>query len=269
MLQSGDKTFLVDAGRGATLRLRQSDVQLTELDAVFLTHLHFDHISDLGDVIMGAWNLGRTDDLTVVGPPGLGPIVECLLGSVYAIDIEYRIREAALQGQVLRNPSEMVHVRTATEGTVWRDEEVSVSAGEVDHGDILEIPGWMAVGYRFEDATGAITVSGDSVPCPRLFELAQDTDVLIQCCYLSHDELSNDATRWLSRHVLGGADEAVEIARKSGVGKLVLSHLRQKSASELTELAHYVGSRVPCPVLVGEDLMVIDSGPASRSGPVR
>ena len=43
----GEQRFLFDCGRGACLRLAQQDEKVEEIDRLFLTHLHFDHICDL------------------------------------------------------------------------------------------------------------------------------------------------------------------------------------------------------------------------------
>jgi ribonuclease Z len=44
LVQAGSENLLFDAGRGAIQRLFQSKVPLKEINSVFLTHLHSDHI---------------------------------------------------------------------------------------------------------------------------------------------------------------------------------------------------------------------------------
>ena len=50
LLQGGGQNFLVDAGRGVLMRLTAVGVQASNLTAVLITHLHSDHITDLGEI---------------------------------------------------------------------------------------------------------------------------------------------------------------------------------------------------------------------------
>ncbi len=49
-----DLAFLVDCGSGVTQRLLAAGCSGRELDAVFLTHLHSDHIVDLFQLIISS-----------------------------------------------------------------------------------------------------------------------------------------------------------------------------------------------------------------------
>jgi ribonuclease Z len=56
---AGDKWFVVDAGRGATMRIAGTDLKYENLQAVFLTHLHSDHTAGLPDLFNTSWQFGR------------------------------------------------------------------------------------------------------------------------------------------------------------------------------------------------------------------
>jgi ribonuclease Z len=47
-----------DAGRGTLMRLAQMDVQASQLNAVFFTHIHSDHIEGFSDVVQMRWIFG-------------------------------------------------------------------------------------------------------------------------------------------------------------------------------------------------------------------
>jgi ribonuclease Z len=47
-----------DAGRGTLMRLEQIEVQAAQLDAVFLTHMHSDHLEGFSDIVQMRWMFG-------------------------------------------------------------------------------------------------------------------------------------------------------------------------------------------------------------------
>jgi len=50
LIEAGGQRLLVDAGRGATIRLSQLGVPLGSIDALLLTHYHSDHTSGIPDL---------------------------------------------------------------------------------------------------------------------------------------------------------------------------------------------------------------------------
>ena len=53
LIEAGGQKYLVDAGRGALQRLAQARVRWQDIDGVFLTHLHGDHIYGLPGIRKG------------------------------------------------------------------------------------------------------------------------------------------------------------------------------------------------------------------------
>ena len=71
LISAGDEHYLVDAGRGVLMRMAALGLGASNLAAVFLTHLHSDHITDLNDVITTRWiTTFEPTPLTIVGPVG-------------------------------------------------------------------------------------------------------------------------------------------------------------------------------------------------------
>ncbi|CAO4137162.1 MBL fold metallo-hydrolase [Methylorubrum extorquens] len=63
--------FLIDCGASALIAIRRFGVEPNRIRTVFLTHLHGDHFGGLPWLILdGKLVSGRTEPLTVVGPPG-------------------------------------------------------------------------------------------------------------------------------------------------------------------------------------------------------
>jgi len=61
----GGRFFLFDAGDYAQKRMEQFNLPVAEIDAVFLTHFHNDHIADVGEVMQRSYLLGRGTELYI------------------------------------------------------------------------------------------------------------------------------------------------------------------------------------------------------------
>ena len=72
LVEAGDQKFLFDAGRGALQRLRQLNVRWLDVQGLFLTHLHSDHLVGIPDLwLTGSFvPPGRKSALRVWGPTG-------------------------------------------------------------------------------------------------------------------------------------------------------------------------------------------------------
>ena len=55
LIEAGDQKLLIDAGRGATIRLYQLGVPMGRIDALLLTHYHSDHTSGIPDLWLTGW----------------------------------------------------------------------------------------------------------------------------------------------------------------------------------------------------------------------
>ncbi len=260
LVRAGGVDLLVDAGRGVATQLARVGLRPGDLDAVLVTHHHFDHIGGLGDLLMAAWNEGRTAPLPIVGPPGTVRIVDALLDSVYNRDIAYRIAEEAALGTLLDPPRRFLRVRDVVADT-WTVGGATVTVGEVEHGQaVLDLPAdeWTAVGYRIEADGRAVAIPGDAVDGKDLAMLVADVDVLVMCAYLAPEEVRSPADRFLVEHVLAGSEQAAAIAAAAGAGRLVLTHLREKTPDRVGRMVDAADRVFPGEVVAGSDLLTIE-----------
>jgi len=260
LVQVAGLNLLFDAGRGVATQLARAGVAVTDLDAVFITHHHFDHIGGLGDLVMAMWNNGRTDPLVIVGPLGTEEIIDAMLDQVYARDIEFRIAEEWALGRPLEHPRSFLTVREVFSRTIDLGRGVSVVVDQVEHGGTvldLDPSQWSTVGYRVDGDGGAVTISGDALSSPGLLRLAANADVLVMCAYLSEDEIMTHDDEFLVSKVLAGAPQAAEVARETGVQTLVLTHIREKSVDAVMRMRDQVAAAFDGEVIVGEDLLEI------------
>ena len=93
LLEFNEKKILVDCGSGILLQLEKIRNQLyQELDYIFITHTHIDHVSDLDALLhVLKWNKGRTKELVFIGPKGFELFYETHLAPVVETSNEFKI----------------------------------------------------------------------------------------------------------------------------------------------------------------------------------
>lgn len=251
--------LLFDAGRGVMTQMVRADIPFKDVNPLFITHHHFDHISDLGDFILSGWNLGRTKNISIFGPSGTQSIVDLLLDGVYRSDIAFRQQEAPASGVMLADIKPLVKTIDVEPGLVFADHGIQVFCDFVQHGHGLGIAqsGWQCLAYRIEALDKSICISGDSVECSGLERLAHNADALVMCCYLSREEIQNREAALINDHILACAPQVGKIATKAKVGKLILTHIREKSDAEVDAMVADIKADYDGEIIAGKDLMRI------------
>jgi len=208
--------LLVDAGRGVMMRLSGAGVAAGQVAAVLLTHLHSDHITDLGDVITTRWvtTFTRTP-LTIVGPEGTAAVVRDLLASL-GPDVCYRL---AHHDDLDHEPP--VSVVEVADGAVPLDlPGTTVTCAPTDHRPVHP-----TVGYRFEHGGASVVLAGDTVPCDGLDRLAAGADALVHTVVRADIVQAIGVPRMvdiLDYH--SSVEQAAETATRAGVDTLILTH---------------------------------------------
>ena len=256
LVEIEDTKLLVDAGRGVTSQLLKIGLQPQQIDEVFITHHHYDHISNLGEFLLTAWHNGRTLPLMIYGPPGTAEIVAALFQKIYARDIAF----ALFNNGEMADIKKIVQVTEVTAGLIRNTHHYRIFTEYVNHGNSLGLSpeNWPCLGYRIEAHRKVIALSGDTVACVGLDRLAQAADCLIQCCYLAEAEITTPGLERLATHVIASARQAGQIAAHNQVKQLVLTHIRPKSEAMMQSLIEDVRGSYGGELLLGEDLMVIN-----------
>ena len=252
LVRQGGRAFLVDCGSGVTQRLVAAGESGGGLDAIFLTHLHSDHIVDLFQLILSSWHQGRDRPQRVFGPPGTRRFVDGLL-ALWRPELEQRIaHEKRASTAALA-----VEVNEIAPGEIFAAVGITVAAVAVNH-----LPVKHAFGFVFTAGGRRLVFSGDTAFCPALIEAARGADVLVHECFIhglmkpipgvrSEEGLRNVA----SYHTL--SSEVGKVAASAGVGCLVLNHFvptRFDKAALVAEVrVDYAG-----PLVIGEDLLALD-----------
>jgi ribonuclease Z len=215
LIRAGATTLLVDAGRGVLMRAAAVGVSAGAIDALLLTHLHSDHITDLGDLITSRWVTSFTPQpLPIVGPPGTQAVVEATLASL-APDISYRL---AHHDDL--NWAPPVEVHEVTGGICFTAEAVTVTAAPTDHRPVEP-----TIGFRVEHGGKAVVAAGDTVPCDSLDNLCRGVDAIV------HTALRTDILAELPILRLqdvcdyhSSVEQAAATAKRAGATTLILTH---------------------------------------------
>jgi len=172
LVQCGDVTLQFDAGRATALRLAEAGTHPAQLDAVFITHHHSDHITGLVDVVFCAW-LNRPDavNLHLVAPTG--PATRYLERMLMPFDEDIAVRTGHT-GRPGPEPTITGFDPTAEPAVVWSHDDVRVLARTVQHHPVDP-----AVAYRVETPDGVVVISGDTRVCDEVEEWARGCDVLV------------------------------------------------------------------------------------------
>jgi len=253
LVEAGGQKFLFDAGRGALQRLAQIRVRWQDVDGVFLTHLHSDHVFGFPDLWLTGWLVspGRDRPLAVWGPRGTKKMMS-YLEAAYEFDIRIRLYDdrAAPEGVVIL-------AEDIAEGVILEKGGLKITAFDVDHAPIKP-----AFGYRIDYGGRSVVLSGDTRVSQNLIRYAQGVDVLV------HEVASPEsfqragtpparAKSVIEHHVT--PEQAGEVFARTKPRLAVYSHIVQPDASE-QDLLPGTRKAYSGPLEVGEDLMVIEVG---------
>jgi ribonuclease Z len=252
LVRHAGHVFLVDCGSGVTQRLVAAGTTGAALDAIFLTHLHSDHIVDLFQLVISSWHQGRDRPQRVFGPPGTRRFVDGLL-ALWQAELEQRIAHEVRPSAAAL----CVEVNEISAGEIFRVADLAVTAVTVNH-----LPVRDAFGFVFAAAGRRLVFSGDTAFCPALVEAAGGADVLVHECFIHgvmKPELGVRTAEGLrnvaSYHTL--SSEVGKIAAAAGVGCLVLNHF-VPTRFDKTALVGEVRRDYAGPLVIGEDLMSVD-----------
>ena len=257
----GDRVHVVDCGTGVARQLRQARL-LSQVERVFLTHLHSDHVCDYFNLFLLGWPILQDNPpVAVYGPGSAGPM--CALPAeddepaiplvcpddptpglvdvtsahvrANAFDLNIRMRDSGRSDLTeLIRPFEIAvppeagpfEVAPAMEPVVVvEDDDVRVTAILVDHAPVFP-----AFAFRFDTAAGSIVISGDTAPSANLVALAGGADILVHEVYDDsvpfEDEDTWEADQRLQHLVSSHTplSEVGRVAAEAGVGRLVLTH---------------------------------------------
>lgn len=233
---AGQKLFVVDAGTDGVRNLARMGYPAGEVEAVFLTHFHSDHIDGLGELATIRWvSVGNTRPLPVYGPEGVEQVVEGF-DRAYAQDALYRHEHhgdtvAPLSGNGMdARPFSLPDYGELE--TVYSEGEVKIQALLVDHAPVKP-----AVGYLVTYKDRTLLITGDTVKLDNIQTFAQGVDLLVHealapnLVNMMHESAKSTGNQVMAKITHDILDyhaspvEAAETARDAGVGHLLYYHI--------------------------------------------
>lgn len=196
LLEHDGYRLVVDLGAGALGQL-QRHIDLLDVDAVYVSHLHADHCIDMCGYFVARYyrhDGGRAPAIPVYGPEGT----------------EQRLTTAYADTPTEKSMAEVFDFHTLKPGA-FDIGPFSVRTEKVRHP--VE-----TYGIRIEHGGRSLAYSGDTGACPALRELADGVDLFL--CEASFTYGKEDIP---DLHLNGR--EAGEEARQAGAGRLVLTHI--------------------------------------------
>lgn len=255
-LRREGETFLFDCGEGTQRQMMRYGVTFN-LDGVFFTHFHTDHLLGIVGLMRTLSLQGRTDALRLWGPRGaermlrraesfgqdrlafaleigeLAPGDE-VKGDGYvvrAFPLEHRgppsIGFALVEEDRLgRFNPDRAREMGIPEGPLW---------GRIHKGESVTLPdGRVVEPSELVGATRAgrtVVITGDTRPCAATILAADGADLLVHESTFGDEEAERAVETGHST-----AREAAQVAKMAGVRQLVLTHVSARYARDASEL---------------------------------
>jgi ribonuclease Z len=267
LFKRGGTKLLVDCGEGTQRQLWISEGGLTDLDAIFLTHYHSDHILGLPGLLNSYQLRGRDRPIPIYGPKPLmrnlnrfrtlmgGHTFSLLRAHELApgerVDFADGFSVMAVPVQHNRGSGHAFGYRLAEQNRPGRfDVEKAKSLGVHPGPDFGKLQAGHTVrGVKPDDVIGperpgrTVVISGDTAPTKSIVMAAHEVDLLIHEASLL--TLDRD---WKEKTEHSTALDAARIAREARVKKLALYHISQRHrAKQVLKEAwnNYMGAIVP------------------------
>jgi len=259
LVEAGKEKLLFDAGRGATIRLTQISVPIGEINALFLTHFHSDHTSGIPDLWLTGW-IGRyygnrQRPFRIIGPKGTVSLMQNL-ERAYADDIRIRLADE-------KNPIEGVEIAPSeytSDGVVYENNGVKVTAFEVDHGDLIK----PAYGYRVDYDGRSAIISGDTRYSANLEKYAQGATLVIHEVAIANQEYYDKPpiVKYVMAHHITPEEAGSLFARLqpklAAYTHLVLLGSPAYPTPKVADIERKTREKYSGPLALGTDLMAFD-----------
>jgi ribonuclease BN (tRNA processing enzyme) len=207
--------WLFDASPPLVPHLKRLGKKLRDIEMIFISHFHGDHYFGLPFLLLDYAELERrTEDLTIVGPPGIQKRIEAATNLAFANVFRKRDRGYDLK---------FIEAKNGKSDALG---DCSWLAVKLQH-----VPDLEAFGFRVTVGGRTLAYTGDTAMCDALVPLANGADVLVVECscwtetcgaihmtpndILALRDRITPATKIVLTHI--GAGEAPQHIREAGI----------------------------------------------------
>ncbi len=241
LVEVANNKFLFDVGRGASINIKKHGLELAEITAVFLTHMHGDHILGLPDVWRSSYrpsNGNRQGPLKIFGPNGV---------SKMAAGLE-AIYKNAWPSDIVKEPGFIV-TEFDQEGVLFHEGALKVTAFFVDHGRAE------AYGFKIEYRGKSVVISGDTAYSENLIKHATGTNLLVHEVFMADQIMDKDRIpRLRNGHTID--EDAAKVFDRAKPEVAVAYHLGVESKKLAKKMKRLYSGKF----YAGEDMMTFDLG---------
>lgn len=285
VLNVRDKLFMIDCGEGTQQQMRKAKLNFSRLGHIFISHLHGDHCFGLFGLISTFNLLGRTADLHIHAPAGLEELMAPML-RFFCGQMTYQV---CFHPFDTRTPSLIYDDRSLTVTTIplrhrmpscgfLFAEKPGLHHIRRDMVDFYQVPFYEF--NRIKQGEDYVTPQGEVIPYTRLTAPADPARRYAYCSdtlpldsvaqqVQGVDLLYHEATFAEEERIRAGetlhstASQAADIARRAGVGRLIIGHYsaRYEDETPLLEQAKAVFE----PVELAQEGMMVEIKPFAHS----
>jgi ribonuclease Z len=267
LLKVNDDSYLFDCGEGTQLQLMRYGFNFNKIRAIFITHLHLDHIAGLTGLISTMSLLNRLNDLAIFAPEGLKEIIEIQFKHTET-RINYQLNihtvNTEIHSEVFAHKNFHFHTvplshRIACCGYVVRDQNdyINIRAEKADLLKKLPIEVFKKLKakenytdsegniYKWKDYTIQKTEQKSFAYISDTLYLESITDYIKGVSLLFHEATFESGLETLAEKTMHStAKQAALIAKKAKVKKLLIGHFssRYKDTDQLLSEAKKVFS---------------------------
>ncbi len=212
LLEAGNKKILLDSGAGTIRQLLKLKINLLDINDIFYTHLHNDHINDLGAIIWSNnYGMKRKRALNLYGPKSFKKYFKVLMEKILMpTKLNYKIEISEMwNGPIIKLPiKNNSNNKKLINKNIENKNCLIIRSIKSKHTDA-------SVSYRIEYSNKSMVYSGDTDYSNEIIKLSKNAGLLIlECSYPDGKKASGHLTPSLCG----------KVATKANVKKLVLTH---------------------------------------------
>ena len=246
LIKNQEQQILIDIGRGTSLRISQIGNDYSNINEIYISHFHFDHVVGLADFWLTSNLWQKKLDTFVYGPDGVEKFCKNIMDT-YQMDLKYRYKNEKY--------SRLNCISFKNKESLLDDEKISIHSFANDHGHIDN-----SYGFKISYKGNNIVYSGDTTISKNVINNAKNVDILIHEIIGANKKIldNNKKLREVaSTHTT--IEQMISVLKQTNPKLTILNHALLFGISENNVLKiikeNYTGD-----VIFAKDLMSIDIG---------